>query len=182
MNRKGSLLIITLWMVTILSTFAIAIARYLSVELRITRYRAARAQAEAMARSGVYVAMAKLKADSTTYDWISDPDWALVQGDAVNPAKRWELWSKDAIVDTLKGLTGGSRFLVQITDEQSKVPINKLSQLPLDPVVLAAVKYYFGSDLLAAKVVDYVDSDVLPCSVSVCGADGVDRDDPLRRA
>ena len=43
----------TLWLVTILSVLAVAIARYLSLEVRLTKYRLAREQAQALARSGI---------------------------------------------------------------------------------------------------------------------------------
>ena len=81
-HQSGSLLIITLWLVTILSMLAIAIARYLSLEVRVTKYQLAREQAAALARSGLYLAMRRLAADATTgepedkaYDWAGD-DWA----------------------------------------------------------------------------------------------------------
>ncbi len=183
MKRKnpqaGSLLIITLWMVAILSTFAIAIARYMSVELRVMRYRAARAQARVMARSGVYVAMARLKADAGTYDWLGDPAWALVQGDGLDPSRQWELQGSNAKVNPIGELTQGSRLMVKITDEESKVPINKLSEAVPDAVVLAAIRNLFSSDLLAAKVVDYADTNTDPCLPAVCGAEGSERDDAV---
>ena len=62
-RRVGSLLIITLWLVTILSVLAIAVARYLSVEVRLTKHRLASEEAKALARSGVYLAMQRLTQD-----------------------------------------------------------------------------------------------------------------------
>lgn len=176
-SKRGSLLVITLWMVAILSTFAIAIARYMSVDLRVMRYRTARAQAEAMARSGVYVAMARLKADNGSYDWLGDPAWALVQGDGLDPARLWELRGPEAKVSPEGKLTDGSRLVVKITDEESKVPVNKLSAAVPDAVVLTAARTLFGSDLLAAKAVDYADLNNDPCTVAICGANGLERDD-----
>lgn len=88
-TRSGSLLVITLWVVTILSVLAIAIARYLSVEVRLTKHRLAREQAKALARSGVYLVMQRLAHDADpqklpqpyeAYDWLGD-GWALPQED-----------------------------------------------------------------------------------------------------
>ena len=81
-RTRGSLLVITLWLVTLLSVFAIAVARHLSLELRLTKYQLARERAKALARSGVSLAMQQLAADAADaeepYDWLGD-DWALPQ-------------------------------------------------------------------------------------------------------
>ena len=79
-TREGSLLVITLWMVATLSVLAVATARYLSTEVRLTKLRLAREQAKTLARSGVYLAMERLKQDADgesdgKYDWLGD-DWA----------------------------------------------------------------------------------------------------------
>jgi type II secretory pathway component PulK len=47
-NQRGSLLVVTLWVVAILAVFVVAIARYLSIELRLTRHRMSRDQAAAL--------------------------------------------------------------------------------------------------------------------------------------
>lgn len=82
LRQRGSLLIITLWLVTILAVLAVAIARYLSLEIRLTKYRAAREQGLARARAGVVLAMQRLmldaedgETDGKAYDWLGD-DWA----------------------------------------------------------------------------------------------------------
>lgn len=82
-NRAGSLLIVSLWLVTILSVLAVAIARHLSLEVRMTKYRLAREQAKELARSGVFLAMQRLakdiqtpEADGKNYDWLGD-EWAV---------------------------------------------------------------------------------------------------------
>ena len=84
LKRSGSLLIMTLWLVTILSLLAIAIARYPSLEIRLTKYRAARDQAAILARDGVNLAMQWLAEDAQEgespeggsgkkqYDWLGD--------------------------------------------------------------------------------------------------------------
>lgn len=59
----GSLLIVTLWIVTILGALSVAVARYLSTEVRLTRYRLARSEARELARSGVVFAQQLLQQD-----------------------------------------------------------------------------------------------------------------------
>jgi type II secretory pathway component PulK len=75
MSRRGSLLIVSLWLVTLLGALAVAMARYLSTELRVAGYRAAREQARALARGGVLIALGLLEADDTPEAWLGEP-WA----------------------------------------------------------------------------------------------------------
>jgi len=108
MNRrgsKGSLLVITLWLVTILGALSIAVARYLSTEVRLTRYRLARQEARELARSGVSLALAILQKDqkeTPTEDWSGDL-WAVPL--TVSPAP-------------------GRQLTVTMTDEERKLNVN----------------------------------------------------------
>lgn len=147
LSQTGSLLVITLWMVTLLSTFAIAIARYLSVELRVMKYRVALEQAKAMARSGVYVAMARLAHDGAhqdeTHDWLGDSDWAFVQADNAESAGAWELRAPKAVA------------WVEVIDEVRKLNLNTIAE---STAARSAVEYLLGSEG-AAWIQDYVDQD-----------------------
>jgi type II secretory pathway component PulK len=132
MNRqRGSLLIITLWIVTILGALSVAVARYLSTEVRLTRYRLARQEARELARSGVYLAQRLIQEDidDPQVDWSEEP-WAQPQ--TVSPAS-------------------GRHVTVVITDEERKLNINAASADQLEPLL--------GSLSLAQAVVDYADAD-----------------------
>ena len=61
---SGSLLIMSLWLVVILAVLAVAVARSLSVDVRLAKYRQAHDQARALARSGVYLALQRLARDA----------------------------------------------------------------------------------------------------------------------
>ncbi len=116
-HARGSLLLVTLWLITILSVLAVAIARYLSLEIRVTKYRLAREEAKVLARSGVYLAMQKLQQDGADtaepYDWLGD-DWAVLpNGDSKDPTA----W----IVPVQMGA-----IRVHITDEERKLSLNGL--------------------------------------------------------
>lgn len=129
-NRSGSLLIITLWLVTILSVLAVAVARYLSLEVKVTKYALAREQAGALARSGVYLAMQRLMEDAKeapAVDWLSD-DWALPE-------------------DPLATARGEVR--ISISDEERKLDINAASE--------EALTALSGSAGAAKAIVDYRD-------------------------
>ena len=102
---RGSILIVTLWLIALLSVLAVAIGRYLSLEVRLAHYRAARLRAGALARSGVYLAMQRLARDlaepeagGKPYDWLYD-DWAAVPDAA--PGADPEAWTVAATDGTI---------------------------------------------------------------------------------
>jgi len=115
-TQAGSLLIVTLWIVTILTVLVVAIARTLSLEVRLTKYSLAREQARALARSGVYLAMERLKRDvepdNKSYDWLED-DWAggVQQVSGTDPHASVEI----AIVDAERALDVNAATVDQLT-------------------------------------------------------------------
>ena len=126
-SNLGSLLIMTLAVVIILGALVVAIGRYLSLELRVTKYRAAREQAQTLARGGVYLAMALIQQDEPTVDWIGEA-WATPQ--ATSP-------------------TAGHQLTITVTDEERKLNINSANHEQLEQLT--------GSAELAQAIVDYVD-------------------------
>ncbi len=134
LGRTGSLLVITLWLVTILSALAIAIGRFLSLEVKLTKYRLQREQANVLARSGVYLAMRRLQLDAQQpgeVDWLGDA-WALP-------------WNDVAV--------GENRIrIVSIVDEERKLNLNAVDMLQL-PSELASL---IGTGPVASTLVDYL--------------------------
>ena len=146
--RSGSLLIITLWLVTILSVLAVAIGRYLSLGVKITRYRVAREQARTLARNGVYLAMQRLaddttEADGKTYDWEGD-EWAYIPGGPAGGDP--SVWLIPFPAPGSGSATLQGRIAVKITDEERKLNINTAPKDQLSMVT--------GDDALAQAVVD----------------------------
>ncbi|MBI2885561.1 MAG: general secretion pathway protein GspK [Candidatus Omnitrophica bacterium] len=147
--RSGSLLLITLWLVVVLSVLAVTIARYLSVDVRLTKYRLSQAQASLLARSGITVALQRLMDDATpgrpaadAVDWLGD-DWAAPPEAAPdNPAQR---------VVQLPAGTGSmaSTLTVRMSDEERKINLNTA-----EPETLARLGV---PEALAAAILDYRD-------------------------
>ena len=127
MNR-GSLLIVTLWIVTILGALSVAVARYLSTEVRLTRYRLARQEARELARSGVLVAQQLIRQDSDPVDWSEEP------------------WAQPLTVSPVPGRTQ----TVTITDEERKLNVNTSTSAQLTSLLL-------GDSVLAQAIVDHMD-------------------------
>ena len=152
MARQGSLLIVSLWLVAILSALAVATARFLSLEIRVTRYHEARAQAFALARSGMFLAMQRLaedqqEADGGTADWLGD-DWAYFPGQE-DPTR----WIVPFQVASGQGGSLGGRIEIQITDEPRKLRLNAADQR--DP---AELRRLTGSDVVAQAIIDALDA------------------------
>lgn len=139
-RRSGSLLIISLWLVAILSVLAVAIARQLSLDVRLTTYRLARGEAEALARSGVYLAMQRIardgdEPDGKRYDWLGD-DWAVFPGPPPAGAGAGPQPDPDAdpswwVVPFPGEARPAGRFTgelrVRIADEARRLPVNRAS-------------------------------------------------------
>lgn len=145
-RRAGSLLVVTLWLVTILSLLAVAIGRYLSTEVRIVRYQQAREQAKALARSGVYLALQRLALDQQeAYDWLGD-DWAVMSSHTqADPT----IWVVDVPSGTLITTTPLHTITITIADEERKLDINA--------VTAGQLESFIGTGPLPQDIVDYID-------------------------
>lgn len=149
--QAGSLLVISLWLVMILGAIAVALARFLSYEVRMTKYELAREQARTLARSGIYLAMERLRRDATSgtdtyeaYDWLGD-DWADFDDDPEDPTA----W---VIQDQSQGGTAqGSEIRIHITDEERKLDVNRATPKQLEQLlgsgeVAKAIEAYYDQD------------------------------------
>lgn len=144
-SRSGSVLAIALWVVAMLAAAAVALAAYLSTEIRLVRYHVAKAQARMLARAGLTLALERLqrdmflKADPTQpepYDWLGD-DWV----------KDWTVrWSPEQSVT------------VRIVDEERHLNLNRLDE----PGVAAMVKQLAGNPAVVDLVIAYKTSKGAP--------------------
>ena len=168
--RAGSLLVVTLWLVTILSVLAVAVARYLAVEIRLTKYIQARAQAKALARSGVYLAMQRLAQDmqdgEEAYDWLQD-DWAVFpDGDPEDPTA-WLVRLSSAKPDEE---STPPAIVIRVTDEERKLPLNRVRDSLTDPWFMA-LSALLQSPVRAQRIVDYLDDNNEPFAPNGLEAD-----------
>ena len=144
-GQTGSLLVITLWLISILSVLAVAIARYLSLEVRLTKYRVAREQAKVLARSGVYLAMQRLAHDAQRppeqqVDWLQD-DWAF---DAAHP------WVIARQPTGQQAASAGDRVEITIADEERRFDLNSH-----DANVLSRLTVLLNNADAAGAIVEY---------------------------
>ncbi len=152
-RRTGSLLIMTLWMVAVLTVLSVTIARHLSLEIRLTKNRLALEQARILARNGVYLAMQRLsrdqqESDGRSYDWLGD-DWAYIPPTHPDDdPTRWVVPFPADDGDTEMRFAG--YLTVQIRDEERKLPLNTAT-----PATLLALT---GDAEMAQAIVDAFDA------------------------
>ena len=150
-RRTGSLLIMTLWMVAVLTVLSVTIARHLSLEIRLTKNRLALEQARILARSGVYLAMQRLsldqqESDGLSYDWLGD-DWAYIP--PTHPDDDPTRWVVPFPADEATDVRFAGHLTVQISDEERKLPLNAAT-----PATLLALT---GDAEIAQAIVDAFD-------------------------
>lgn len=150
MKERGSLLIISLWLITILSVLAVAIARHLSLDVRVAKYRLAREQAKAWARSGVFLAMQRLakdaqapEADGENYDWLGDEWAAFPQQDPNADPSVW-IVPFPAEGHPVERFSGSMH--IHMTDEGRKMRLNVASKEQLAKLL--------NDETLAQAVID----------------------------
>lgn len=75
-NEKGVILIITLWVLAILSLLAISFSQRMRLEIKLAKFQIDSLKALYLAQAGINYALAKLKKDINLYDSLNE-DWAF---------------------------------------------------------------------------------------------------------
>ena len=78
--RRGSILIVTLWIMAILTVVAVGIGFRVSLEMRLSRYNLDRLQARYIAKAGIVKARAYLSGDNNDHDSFYECGIALPLG------------------------------------------------------------------------------------------------------
>ena len=157
MAARGSLLILSLWIVAILGALAVATAKFLSLEVQLTKYHSAREQARMMAHSGVLLAMQRLMVDAQQsdkpYDWLGET-WASVPASFGSESDTWTV-SQSIDQDPA---AAAAVVNIRITDEERKLDINRLEDPTGEQMFVTLIGSSDQVDLLA----DYVDTNTEP--------------------
>lgn len=72
MNKKGSVLMITLWILAILVIFALGLGHRATINLRLVKYQRDRLKATYLAKAGINRAIVELETDKNTYDSLNE--------------------------------------------------------------------------------------------------------------
>ncbi len=148
-DQKGSLLVVTLWLIITLSLAAIALFGYLATETRLMRYHVARAQAKAWAKAGVSLALQRLaqdanEPDGNAYDWLGD-DWAYFPQQ--EPEGDPTVWVVQVPLGSTEASRVNGQVAIQVLDEERRLNLNAADQDTL--------ARFLGNPDVAKAIVDY---------------------------
>jgi len=150
--NRGVVLILTLWIVTVLSLVAYSLAFEMRLEVRLTKLKKDNLIAHQLAKAGMAKAVCDLKNDMVI-DRSEDFQVLDAEGD---------VWKNPE--DKINIEMGGGSYSVKIIDEESFLNLNSVNAL----VIVETVKYFWGEDLeeeakkIARAVVDWRDADDIP--------------------
>lgn len=151
MNRWASnqavALVLVLWVIVVLSLLIGGFAFTMHVETQVTSFSRKELKADALARSGVEVARLQLLQH--------DKAPAEAEFDALN--QKWALNDEAYRNQPL----GDGTFTVTVTDEQSRLPINHLTQEQLRRLAHLLDLDMAEADTFADSILDWIDRDDL---------------------
>jgi general secretion pathway protein K len=146
-DDRGIAIVIVLWVVLVLSLLISGFAFTMHVETQVASYARKELKAEMLARSGIEVARMQLilGAQSPTnsgYDALNQ-DWATN-----------ELLYVDHEL-------GDGMFNVKVTDEESKIPINRATDVQLKRLFVLLGADPSDGDVIVDSILDWIDTDDL---------------------
>jgi type II secretory pathway component PulK len=130
-RNRGVVLIITLWMVTVLTMIAYSLAYEMRLEVRVTRLKKDNLIAYHLAKAGLAKAICDLKNDMVI-DRAEKSEMLDAEGD---------VWKNPE--DKLKIELGKGTWSVKIIDEESLINLNKAHPILIEE----AIKYFYEDDL-----------------------------------
>lgn len=140
-HNSGSVLILALWVLCVLSILAVGLGGTVSQEINVSSYFQNKPKARYLAEAGIKRAQNIIKADENVYDSLNEA---------------WAAALKDVAL-------GEGAYNVTITDEESKININTASPKTLERLFLVTGALQ-GDDayVAASSIVDWRDTDIIP--------------------
>ena len=146
-RRRGVALIIVLWVLMVLSLLISGFAFRMHVETQVASFSRKELKAEMLARSGIEIARMQL---------ILDQSSPTNSGfDALNQA-----WATNAELYVDQPL-GDGKYDVTVIDEESKLPINRLTQEQLKRLMDVLGVDPSDGDVIVDSILDWIDQDDL---------------------
>jgi type II secretory pathway component PulK len=163
-KMRGSVLMITLWILAILVIFSLGLAHRATINLRLSRYQRDRQKALYLAKAGINKAISLLRQDALDPE-TKDYDTNEACGVSLKGASAESLFSQD--LGKNKGsfklgyLLSKKEFHYGLRDEESRININGI--IGVDNKVLLSELFRFKEivdyDKIADTVVNWIDSD-----------------------
>ena len=156
MKSKAQVLIISLWILVILSVLAISIGHRVSMALRLTRYQRESLKALYLAKAGINRAISELKNDTNGYDSLNET-WSTGKDSKDNP-----IFENIEIKER-----SGEIFTISIVDEERKINLNNTNEqlLKQELIELFIIKEISldksEAENLANIIIDWIDKDTI---------------------
>ncbi|MBI5144294.1 MAG: general secretion pathway protein GspK [Candidatus Omnitrophica bacterium] len=157
-NKRGSILIIALWSISLLSVFAVILGSQVRYEMTLVKRLDERTQLRFISEAGIKLAIAELKAEAeNTYHsmidmWSNNPQ-AFKD---VNLGEGTFAICYDYVYDRSKG----SELKYGLVDEERKININKMDRTVLKRLFVSILNMdEDNAQNLAASIIDWRDGD-----------------------
>jgi general secretion pathway protein K len=153
-EEKGVALIITLWVLTILSVVALSFAYLARLEMKIAGYERDRVIALALARAGIERGIEGLARDVNNYDAFGE-EWREEFVEEEGALKEIE-------IEDNQGKTVGT-YTLRISDEEGKINLNFGSELKRERILeeLFRVLDIENREVIRDSILDWIDPDNL---------------------
>lgn len=174
-DKRGAVLVITIWIILILVLLAISIGRRTSIELKLLRYHLSRTRAFYLAKAGLErIFQEKIVDADKDYDTLNESWSNKLNDQGKEEFKDFALGNGKFTVkyDYYESGDKEPKTLYGMQDEQSKLNINKI----LDDVDKGANELKIllenilkdeasaDAEVLTDKFIDWIDEDVVPVS------------------
>lgn len=145
-REKGVAMVLVLWVIMVLSLLISGFAFRMQVETQVASFSRKELKAEMLARSGIEVARMQLilhaKSAESGFEALNQ-EWAT---------------NETLYVDHE---LGDGTFTVKVTDEESKLPINRMTQDQLKLLMEAVGVDPSDEDVIVDSILDWIDGDDL---------------------
>jgi len=167
-NQRGIILIITLWILVILSSVALTYAYYAQLDLQMTTYSTDSARARYLAKAGFYRTCILLRDDKLKDKGLLDND-DLVEIDDDDEGYEYDAFSEEWFSSWV-GKKGELKdvemengvFRVEVSDESGKINLNVAAQQTFMDLLMVTGVEEEEAQLIAAAIVDWKDDDEEP--------------------
>ncbi|MDD5423052.1 MAG: type II secretion system protein GspK [Candidatus Omnitrophica bacterium] len=153
-DKKGTILVASLWMLAILSVLAIGIGFRMSIEARLSKYAMDKTRALFIAKAGVYKTREFLSWDANDFDSMTECGVMLIATED-KTAQLSKMFTNVAVGsgNYSIGYFQEGKDYPGMMDEERKININKASQRVLETLL--------GEDNkgIAAAIIDWRDAD-----------------------
>ena|GEM_PF-1253625 len=166
-DKKGSILIITLWILVILSVLALGLGRRCAINLRIAAYQRDKLRAEQIARAGVKKAIWLLENEASTYDTQNSrgivldkrqPQDVFVSAWGTEPGEGFKIGN----------FNPSGEFVLGFQDEESRLNINGIGDNQSAQALSTGVllkhlleeKKIVPAENISKTIADWADEDV----------------------